>query len=128
MPLYEYECGICKVHEEATRTVADRHSGPSHCGQKMGLTITANYHIQPGFEPYRAIGGDKRIIRTRAEHRDFLKRFNKVEVGNDASMAPPKISDEEFQHEQVAKKREIVASFAETAALERDLANLTGEP
>lgn len=107
--------------------MAERHEGPSHCGQKMSLTITASYHIQPGFEPYRAIGGDKRIIRNRSEHRDFLKRFNKIEIGNDASMAPPKISDEEFAYEQAEKKREIVDSFAKTAALERDLANLAGE-
>lgn len=94
----------------------------------MSLTITARYHIQPGFESYRAVGGDKRIIRNRAEHRDFLKRFNKVEIGNDASMAPPKMSDEEFKYEQGVKMREIEHSFAETAALERDLANVTGEP
>lgn len=127
MPTYVYSCD-CGQTTEAIRTVANRKRGPSHCGRKMQLTITASYHIQPGFEPYRAVGGDKRIISTRAQHRDFLKEFNKVEIGNDSSMAPPKVSDAEFKFEQAAKKREIVASFAETAALSRDLANITGEP
>jgi hypothetical protein len=94
----------------------------------MALTITASYHIQPSFEPYRAVGTDGRIISTRKAHRDMLKEFNKVEVGNDASVAPPKMEPGEFEHHQAAKKREIMDSFAETASLERDLANFTGEP
>lgn len=93
----------------------------------MSLIITAAYHIQPGFEPYRAVGGDKRIIRNRAEHRDFLKRFNKVEIGNDASMAPPKAEPGEFEHQQALKKREIEASFHENTKLAADLASFTGE-
>lgn len=92
----------------------------------MALTITASYHIQPSFEPYRAVGVDGRIIKTRAAHRDMLKEFNKVEVGNDSSVAPPRISDEEFQHDQTLKKREIEASFAETDRLAADLANFSG--
>ena len=127
IPLYQYEC-VCGAQEEATRTVADRHSGPSHCGQKMALTITASYHIQPGFEPYRAVGIDGRIVSTRKQHRDMLKEFGKVEVGNDSSVAPPKMEPGEFEHLQAAKKREIVASFAETDALAHDLAKFTGEP
>lgn len=93
----------------------------------MALTITASYHIQPGFEPYRAVGTDGRIVKTRKAHRDMLKEFGKVEVGNDSSCAPPKMEPGEFEFHQAAKKREIVASFAETAALERDLANFTGD-
>lgn len=94
----------------------------------MGLTITASYHIQPTFEPYRAVGTDGRIVSTRKAHRDMLKEFGKVEVGNDSSVAPPKMSDEEFNFHRAAKKREIEASFAETDALAHDLAKFTGEP
>lgn len=90
------------------------------------LQITAQYHIQPGFEPYRAVGLDKRIVTTRAQHRDLLKEFNKVEIGNDTSMAPPKISDEEFKYQQSQQRAEIERSFAETDALARDLAHFTG--
>lgn len=101
----------------------------------MKLTITAAYHIQPSFTPYKAIGGDRRYIKNRGEHRDFLKEFNYEEVGNDPSMAAPAMSDEEFTYERAKQKAEIERSFVETEKLTRDLAAIspdlakpTGEP
>ena len=128
MPTYLYGCSVCGQQKEATRTVANRRRAPRHCGRGMKIQITARYHIQPAFTPYRAIGGDRRAIHTRAEHRDFLKEFNYEEVGNDASMAPPPVSDEEFMYERNKQRAEIEHSFMETEKLTRDLADLAKSP
>ena len=50
-----------------------------------------------------------------------MKEFNYEEVGHDASMAPPPMSDEEFSHERAKQTAEIERSFAETERLTRDL-------
>ena len=88
MPLYEYECHECRKTVEAHRTVANRHHAPKCCGQPT-KKIFSRAHIAPLFAGYRAIGGDRRYITSREEHRDFLREFNYEEVGNDASYAPP---------------------------------------
>lgn len=47
-------------------------------------------HITPDFTPYRAVGKERgKLIKTRAQHRDYLKKHDYEEVGNDASMLPP---------------------------------------
>jgi hypothetical protein len=42
------------------------------------------------FTEYKAVGHERgRRIKNRQEHKDYLKRWNYDEVGDDASMAPP---------------------------------------
>lgn len=60
-------------------------------------------------QPYRAMGtdvatGTAPMITSRSEHREFLRRNNYVELGNDSSLqAPPKeraaISDREIKQQ-----------------------------
>jgi len=81
----------------------------------MGLTITALTIFSPDLSPTAR--------RHRRPHRHYPKtasghaqRVGKVEVGNDSSVAPPKMEQESSSIFKAAKKREIVASFAETDA------------
>jgi hypothetical protein len=93
--IYAYSCD-CGAKAEATRTVANRKRGPRHCGKTMKLEITGGQLIIKPFESYIAVGApDKRVVRTRTEHRDMLRELGKVEIGNDQSMAPPVIHPEE---------------------------------
>lgn len=90
--LYVYVCS-CGAKAEAHRKVKDRRRSPRHCGRPMKLEITGGQLIIKPFEAYIAVGTDKRIVRSRTEHRDMLRQFGKVEIGNDASMAPPPASE-----------------------------------
>lgn len=106
--IYAYVCD-CGAKSEAQRSVANRKRGPRHCGKVMKLQITGGQLIIKPFESYIAVGTDKRLVRTRTEHRDMLREFGKVEIGNDASMAPPVIHPEE----QRSRDNEMQRSLAE---------------
>lgn len=84
MPTYVFSCPHCDEIEEIITTVADRNNAPSHCGVRMDRVITAP-HVNPDIQPYRAVAGDRagKVIGSRAEHREFLKRNRFVEVGNE---------------------------------------------
>lgn len=69
--------------------------------------------VAPLFESYRAVGRGRPMIRTKQEHRDYLRQNNYEEVGNDSSMAPPKMCDREFAHQQSEQLKEIKESFLE---------------
>ena len=90
MPTYDYKCvGKCGKTQEAVRSVEDRNNGPKCCGKKTEKQISS-YHVAPMFTAYRAVGAERgRLIRSRGEHRDYLKQHGYQEVGNDPSYAPP---------------------------------------
>lgn len=52
--------------------------------KKYGAPQTPQ-HIIPDIEPYVAVAGDMagKVIRSRKEHREFLKRNNFQEIGNE---------------------------------------------
>jgi putative FmdB family regulatory protein len=120
MPIYEYRCQRCERVQEAHRKVAARNRAPKCCGMAAKPIISASYHIMPLFKEYRAIGGDRRYIRTRQEHKDFLRQFNYDEVGNDKSYAPP--PDDPVA--DAAKKAEVAASFEQLKNVPKDIANV----
>ena len=122
MPTYSYACA-CGARQEAQRTVANRKRGPRHCGKVMKIEITGGQLIIKPFESYIAVGTDKRIVRTRTEHRDMLRQFGKVEIGNDASMAPPVIHPEEQRSRDVDMQR----SLAELRQLSSESAGIETE-
>lgn len=93
---------------------------PKHCGQTTERRLNAPM-VAPSFTPYKAIAGDRRYIRNKAEHRDFLREFNYVEVGNDASMAPPAISDEEFAYQKTEQLKELTRDADEIAKVAKEL-------
>jgi len=43
------------------------------------------HHIIPDIQPYMAVGGDRagEYITSRSEHREYLRRNNCIEVGNE---------------------------------------------
>lgn len=52
---------------------------------KYGESTNKAHYIQPDLEPYMAVSGDMagKMIRSRREHREFLKRNRFEEVGNE---------------------------------------------
>lgn len=120
--LYAYSCD-CGAKAEAQRSVANRKRGPRHCGKTMKIEITGGHLIIKPFEAYVAVGADKRIVKSRTEHRDMLRQFGKVEIGNDASMAPPVIHPEE-QH---ARDADMSRSLAELRQLSSESVGIAPE-
>lgn len=89
----------------------------------MSLQVTASYHVWGVFRPYKAVAGDRRMINTRQEHKDFLRQFGYEEVGNDKSMAPPDMhaTEAEWRQQKEPERREIERDFRELESIRRDL-------
>lgn len=78
---------------------------------KHGDSSVKSHHLTPEFAPYRAVTGDKagEMITSRREHREFLRRNNLQEVGNEYSYMtrhggmtadnPNLVSDERYEDE-----------------------------
>jgi hypothetical protein len=122
MPLYEYECQ-CGERKEAVRTVANRKRAPRHCGKSMTLQVTASYSVWGVFQEYRAIGRGRPLIKTRQEHKDYLRQNGYEEVGNDKSMAPPNMNatEAEWHQSKEPERRELERNFREVEAIKREL-------
>jgi hypothetical protein len=120
MPTYACFCTVCSREFEYVSSIAERHILPKHCGVRTERRINAPM-VAPMFEPYKAVAGDRRYIRTKAEHRDFLREFNYVEVGNDPSMAPPNLTDEEFEYQKGQQLEELTRDAAELKKIEKEL-------
>lgn len=107
MPLYDYSCGKCGRTQEAFRTVDDRNNGPECCGAQTEKQVS-HYHVAPLFNAYRTVGAERgKIIRSRDEHRNYLKQHGYEEVGNDPAYAPPKVDPEQ----EAARAKEMRESF-----------------
>jgi putative FmdB family regulatory protein len=85
MPIYEVKCAICGDIQDIVRKVAERESHlPECCGRKMHNIISAT-RINVDITPYRAVAVDKKtgerpLITSRHQHREFLKRNDYVEM------------------------------------------------
>lgn len=92
----------------------------------MSIEITGRHSVWGAFQEYRAVGKGRPVIKTRQQHRDYLREHGYEEVGNDASVAPPELrmTEQEVQTDRDDKMREIERSFGETARFERELAQL----
>lgn len=113
MPLYSYACK-CGHSADEWRTIATRKTqAPKHCGKRMPIQVTGNYSVWGAFQEYRAVGRGKPLIKTRQQHKDYLRQNNYEEVGNDSSMAPPELhmSEAEISYRTEQKRREELASF-----------------
>ena len=87
MPIYTYRCPVCGTENEEFRRVADYDKYPAHCGTYMDQVLFPSIVI-PDIEPYQAIAADKETkiapyITTRSQHREFLRRNNYEELGNE---------------------------------------------
>lgn len=114
MPLYQYACS-CGHSAEEWKPVKDRNSkAPKHCGKRMPIEITGKYSVWGAFQEYRAIGRGRPLIKTRQEHKDYLRHNGYEEIGNDSSMAPPELnmSEAEIAWRTEQKRKEEHESFA----------------
>lgn len=91
MPLYGFRCA-CGHEVEQFRPLADYDKpGPFHCFHEMARTLSAPRVISD-IEPYQAVASDIATgrpphITSRSQHREFLKRNDYVELGNDMPKA-----------------------------------------
>lgn len=85
MPIYEVKCAICGDIQDIVRKVDERESHlPECCGKKMHNILSAT-RGNVDITPYRAVAIDKRtgerpLITSRHQHREFLKRNDYVEM------------------------------------------------
>jgi len=58
---------------------------PSRFERKKEPTVNKSARVWSDIEPYQAVGGDVagQYITSRSHHREFLKRNNCIEVGNE---------------------------------------------
>lgn len=93
MPLYDIACAGCGIEGEVFRSVAERHDLPEcACGGSYAIVVRAPM-VRSDIEPYRAVAvdvatGKAPVIRSRSEHREYLRRNGYVEVGNDPIRKP----------------------------------------
>lgn len=94
MPLYDIKCDGCGYETEIFRSL-DKFDDPLpfHCFHEMRRVLSAP-RVMSDIAEYRAAAADKEtgekpMITSRSQHREFLKRNNYVELGNDMP-APPK--------------------------------------
>lgn len=122
MPTYLYACqGECGQDFESWKLISERNITPIHCGVESKRIMNAPM-VAPLFESYRAVGlPGKPWIRTKTEHRSKLREHGKEEVGNDASVAPPKMSDAEFSYQQGEQLKEIQQTIKQQQQLEKFL-------
>lgn len=82
--------------------------------RKYGEKKTLTHYVVPDIEPYKPVTGDMagKWIHSRRQHREFLKRNNLVEVGNEydymtrhGGMSPdnPNLMSEEKHEEHICQ-------------------------
>lgn len=121
MSTYVYSCVKCAKRFEVVKPMAQSSTPEFHCDMQAERVFTAP-HVIGVFEPYRSMGPDRQWIHTRQKHKDFLRRYGYEEVGNDASMAPPDISDAEFEYTREQQLKELARDHEETQKVARELA------
>lgn len=86
MPLYEYLCQTCGTKKDEYRTIDDRNRVPE-CHGPMVKVISKPY-VQGEIEPFRTVCWDAEtkkpaIINSRHQRREFMKRNDLIELGNE---------------------------------------------
>lgn len=87
MPIYVYRCIHCQRQTEEFRHVDQRDDAPVCCEKAMDRRIMPTM-VQADIQPYVSVAIDKETgrpvqIHSRKQHREFLRRNDYVEVGND---------------------------------------------
>ena len=88
MPIYRMRCEECCSEQDIFRTVAQiDHDLPLCCGKTTARRPMPAMVIAD-ISPYQAVAvdvatGKPPVITSRSAHRDFLRRNNYVEVGNE---------------------------------------------
>jgi hypothetical protein len=93
MPVYRLLCDGCGAEQDLFRRIAEIDRDlPVCCGASMHRKVCAPAVIGD-IQPYQAMGvdvatGTAPVIRSRSEHRDYLRRNNYIEVGNEMPTPP----------------------------------------
>ena len=85
--MYRIKCDTCSREEDIFRSLANMEDLPECCGIRTHRMICAPMVIAD-IQPYQAMGvdvatGKAPMITSRSTHRQYLKRNNYVEVGNE---------------------------------------------
>jgi len=88
MPIYHSICA-CGHSEDYYQTIEGRDDAPTHCGQRMQRIITAPSMVMDDIEPYKSMATGE-MITSRSRHREHLKDYGMVEVGNETKYLFPK--------------------------------------
>lgn len=112
MPLYDWRCPSCRAPREVLRAVEECMAPEKcHCGAWMVRELTP-LQVMPDLAPYRAMAGDRagQMISSRKEHREFLRRNNFSEVGNEAPKDTSKLRTSTKKGEIREELRRVVPS------------------
>lgn len=93
MPLYRFLCPVCSLASDEFRKIESR-DDPLICPKdRAGMQrIIMPTMVQADIQPYMSAAVDKETgkpvgIQSRKQHREFLRRNDYVEIGNDAPRA-----------------------------------------
>jgi putative FmdB family regulatory protein len=86
-PIYEYSCTGCGEQSTQFRKIDQRDQQSfCRCGRVVVRVFSAP-HVMPDIAPYQTVAADKETgklvdIRSRKDHREFLKRNGYEELGS----------------------------------------------
>ena len=117
MPIYRMTCDECGAEQDIFRSIAQiDHNLPNCCAQTMRRKICAPM-VLSDLSPYQAMGvdvatGKAPVITSRSKHREYLRRNNYIEVGNEV----PKMRTEVYGDFNVRKElteavREVLPKY-----------------
>lgn len=110
MPIYECKCTECGEHQDVYRTVAECRNMPDCCGQQMQKVYTP-LHVIEDMKPYRS-PIDGKMVTSRTQHRDHMRKHDVVEVGNEKLSGKPK-----RQEKDPALRHEIEKNLYQAGAI-----------
>lgn len=110
MPTYTCKCVECGETQHVFRPLKDFGDWPKHCGRKMRHVI-GKIHIIKDIEPYRAVARDERtghvpVIKSRADHKEFLRVNGYEEVGSEKPQ-----QQGEASRNLTGQKADVVGAF-----------------
>ena len=124
MPLYRYACQSGHTRDEF-RKIAERHDElVCECGRDMALKI-----IPPAVRVFRTYttvccdeDGSRKVIGSKRDHEDFLRRNGLEEVGDDKRFAPraPEEIEEKREREKVRDDGTYMIDDAKIEELKKD--------
>jgi hypothetical protein len=119
MPIYVYQCCQCHKRAEEFRHIEQRDNAPVCCGKEMDRRIMPTM-VQADIQPYMSVAIDKESgkrvgIQSRKQHREFLRRNDYVEVGNDFGTPSRRLDDGPADAPMVSVEQMKKMGFVEEA-------------
>jgi putative FmdB family regulatory protein len=114
MPLYTFECQLCRHTDQLFRKIKDRDE-PARCVRCSPVVVRDNSmkriveapYVAADMSPYQSmITGE--MITSRSQHRDHLKAHNCIEIGNETKYLKPKEKIDLAPESKKARKQKII--------------------